>query len=80
MMADYIELLAAHDRFEAERDRLRAVVAKLVGALGTTIDLAIWMSGADDFAPGQPAHEGWQKAAAHLDAARDALARAKEIG
>ena len=32
-MADYIELLAAHDRLEAECDRLKAGVAELRGAL-----------------------------------------------
>ena len=32
-MADYIELLAAHDRLVAERDRLKAEVAELVRAL-----------------------------------------------
>ena len=32
-MAGYVELLITHDFLEAERDRLRAEVAELVGAL-----------------------------------------------
>ena len=39
-MADYIELLAAHDRLEAERDCLKAEVAELVGAVR---DVRAWI-------------------------------------
>ena len=35
-MADYIELLAAHDQLEAERDRLKAEVAELCETLKMT--------------------------------------------
>lgn len=49
-----------------ERDEWKTVAGALAGAV-------VWMSGATDFAPGEQAHEGWQKLREGTLARDDAL-------
>jgi hypothetical protein len=49
-------------------------IAVLEAALREACDVAIWMSGSNDFSPGGVAHTGWEKARPRLHAALAALA------
>lgn len=53
--------------FEASQARLLEQLGALQNGLHEALDIIVWMSGSDDFAPNGEAIEGWQKARDQLD-------------